>query len=78
MSILVKLYKWGNAQGVLIPCEILKEIGIDDLQNAKLVLAVKNDSIILKKKSLKWTMNVETGGVKKSITYFGRNYLYII
>ena len=71
MSILVNLYKWGNAQGVLIPCEILKEIGIDDLQNAKLVLAVKNDSIILKKKSLKWTMNVETGGVKKSITYFG-------
>lgn len=53
MSILVNLYKWGNAQGVLIPCEILKEIGIDDLQNAKLVLAVKNDSIILKKKSLK-------------------------
>lgn len=53
MSILVNLYKWGNAQGVLIPSEILKEIGIDDLQNAKLVLAVKNDSIILKKKSLK-------------------------
>ena len=53
MSILVNLYKWGNAQGVLIPREILKEIGIDDLQNAKLVLAVKNDSIILKKKSLK-------------------------
>ena len=53
MSILVNLYKWGNAQGVLIPREILKEIGIDDLQKAKLVLAVKNDSIILKKKSLK-------------------------
>lgn len=53
MSILVNLYKWGNAQGVLIPRKILKEIGIDDLQNAKLVLAVKNDSIILKKKSLK-------------------------
>ena len=53
MSILVNLYKWGNAQGVLIPREILKEIGVDDLQNAKLVLAVKNDSIILKKKSLK-------------------------
>ena len=53
MSILVNLYKWGNVQGVLIPREILKKIGIDDLQNAKLVLAVKNDSIILKKKSLK-------------------------
>ena len=49
MSILVNLYKWGNAQGVLIPCEILKEIGIDDLRNAKLVLDVKDDAIILKK-----------------------------
>ena len=49
MSILVNLYKWGNAQGVLIPCEILKEIGIDDLQNAKLVLDVKDNAIILKK-----------------------------
>lgn len=52
MSILVNLYKWGNAQGVLIPREILKEIGIDDLQNAKLVLDVKDNAIILKKKSL--------------------------
>lgn len=49
MSILVNLYKWGNAQGVLIPCEILKEIGIDDLRNAKLVLDVKDNAIILKK-----------------------------
>lgn len=49
MSILVNLYKWGNAQGVLIPCEVLKEIGIDDLQNAKLVLDVKDNAIILKK-----------------------------
>ena len=30
MSILVNLYKWGNVQGVLIPREILKKIGIDD------------------------------------------------
>ena len=52
MSILVNLYKWGNAQGVLIPREVLKEIGIDDLQNAKLVLDVKDNAIILKKKSL--------------------------
>lgn len=52
MSILVNLYKWGNAQGVLIPREILKEIGIDDLQNAKLVLDVKDNAIILKKESL--------------------------
>lgn len=49
MSILVNLYKWGNAQGVLIPREILKEIGIDDLRNAKLVLDVKDNAIILKK-----------------------------
>ncbi|HJH32977.1 MAG TPA: AbrB/MazE/SpoVT family DNA-binding domain-containing protein [Ligilactobacillus aviarius] len=41
--------KWGNAQGVLIPREVLKEIGIDDLQNAKLVLDVKDNAIILKK-----------------------------
>ena len=52
MSILVNLYKWGNAQGALIPRKILKEIGIDDLQNAKLVLDVKDNAIILKKKSL--------------------------
>ena len=52
MSILVNLYKWGNAQGVLIPREILKEIGIDGLRNAKLVLDVKYDAIILKKESL--------------------------
>lgn len=52
MSILVNLYKWGNVQGVLIPREILKKIGIDDLQNAKLVLDVKDNAIILKKKSL--------------------------
>lgn len=52
MSILVNLYKWGNAQGVLIPREILKKIGIDDLQNAKLVLDVKDNTIILKKESL--------------------------
>ena len=52
MSILVNLYKWGNAQGVLIPCEILKKIGIDDLQNAKLVLDIKDNAIILKKESL--------------------------
>ncbi|WP_282458141.1 AbrB/MazE/SpoVT family DNA-binding domain-containing protein [Ligilactobacillus aviarius] len=52
MSILVNLYKWGNAQGVLIPREVLKEIGIDDLQNAKLVLDVKDNAIILKKESL--------------------------
>ena len=52
MSILVNLYKWGNAQGVLIPREILKEIGIDDLRNAKLVLDVKDNVIILKKESL--------------------------
>lgn len=52
MSILVNLYKWGNAQGVLIPREILKEIGIDDLRNAKLVLDVKDNAIILKKESL--------------------------
>ena len=45
MSILVNLYKWGNAQGVLIPREILKEIGIDDLRNAKLVLDVKDNAI---------------------------------
>ena len=49
MSILVNLYKWGSAQGVLIPREILKEIGIDDLRNAKLVLDVKDNAIILKK-----------------------------
>lgn len=52
MSILVNLYKWGNVQGVLIPREILKEIGIDDLQNAKLVLDIKDNAIILKKESL--------------------------
>ena len=52
MSILVNLYKWGNAQGVLIPREILKEIGIDDLRNAKLVLDVKDNAIILKKEAL--------------------------
>ena len=52
MSILVNLYKWGNAQGVLIPREILRKIGIDDLRNAKLVLDVKDNAIILKKKSL--------------------------
>ena len=49
MSILVNLYKWGSAQGVLIPREILREIGIDDLRNAKLVLDVKDWAIILKK-----------------------------
>lgn len=52
MSILVNLYKWGNVQGVLIPREILKKIGIDDLQNAKLVLDIKDNAIILKKESL--------------------------
>ena len=52
MSILVNLYKWGNVQGVLIPREILKKIGIDDLRNAKLVLDVKDNAIILKKESL--------------------------
>lgn len=52
MSILVNLYKWGNAQGVLIPREILRKIGIDDLRNAKLVLDVKDNVIILKKESL--------------------------
>ena len=49
MSILVNLYKWGSAQGVLIPREILRKIGIDDLRNAKLVLDVKDNVIILKK-----------------------------
>ena len=49
MSILVNLYKWGSAQGVLIPREILRKIGIDDLRNAKLVLDVKDNAIILKK-----------------------------
>lgn len=34
---------------MLIPREVLKEIGIDDLQNAKLVLDVKDNAIILKK-----------------------------
>ena len=52
MSILVNLYKCGNVQGVLIPREILKKIGIDDLQNAKLVLDIKDNAIILKKESL--------------------------
>ena len=52
MSILVNLYKWGNVQGVLIPREILKKIGIDDLQNAKLVLDINDNAIILKKESL--------------------------
>ena len=52
MSILVNLYKWGNAQGVLIPREILRKIEIDDLRNAKLVLDVKDNAIILKKESL--------------------------
>ena len=52
MSILVNLYKWGSAQGVLIPREILRKIGIDDLRNAKLVLDVKDNAIILKKESL--------------------------
>ena len=47
MSILVNLYKWGSAQGVLIPREILRKIGIDDLRNAKLVLDVKDNAIIL-------------------------------
>ena len=49
MSILVNLYKWGSAQGVLIPREILRKIEIDDLRNAKLVLDVKDNAIILKK-----------------------------
>ena len=52
MSILVNLYKWGNVQGVLIPREILKKIGIDDLQNAKLVLDIKDNEIIKKKELL--------------------------
>ena len=39
-------------QGVLIPREILKKIGIDDLQNAKLVLDIKDNAIILKKELL--------------------------
>ena len=34
---------------MLIPREVLKEIGIDDLRNAKLVLDVKDNAIILKK-----------------------------
>ena len=59
MSILVNLYKWGNAQGVLIPREVLKEIGIDDLQNAKLVLDVKDNAIILKKESLEFDDEVQ-------------------
>ncbi|MBM6862781.1 AbrB/MazE/SpoVT family DNA-binding domain-containing protein [Ligilactobacillus aviarius] len=59
MSILVNLYKWGNAQGVLIPREVLKEIGIDDLQNAKLVLDVKDNAIILKKESLEFGDEVQ-------------------
>ena len=37
---------------MLIPREVLKEIGIDDLQNAKLVLDVKDNAIIFKKESL--------------------------
>ena len=52
MSILVNLYKWGNVQGVLIPREILRKIEIDDLRNAKLVLDVKDNAIILKKELL--------------------------
>lgn len=34
---------------MLIPREILRKIGIDDLRNAKLVLDVKDNAIILKK-----------------------------
>ena len=74
MSILVNLYKWGNAQGVLIPREILKEIGIDDLRNAKLVLDVKDDAIILKKELPQLAMKF--GRMLRDICWM-KNKLYI-
>ena len=39
----------GKCAGSVDSREVLKEIGIDDLQNAKLVLDVKDNAIILKK-----------------------------
>lgn len=49
MNMTVNVSKWGNSQGIRIPQNILKQIGIDNFKNAKLSLDVKDDEIILKK-----------------------------
>jgi len=39
----------GNSQGLIIPKNILKDMGINDYKNQKLTLEVNNHSLIIKK-----------------------------
>ncbi|QFG46704.1 AbrB/MazE/SpoVT family DNA-binding domain-containing protein [Lapidilactobacillus dextrinicus] len=44
-----KIVKWGNSQGVRLPIDLLKQIGIDNPDNQEIVLKVEGNKIILKK-----------------------------
>lgn len=46
----VVLKQWGNSQGIRIPKDILRKIGIE-ANNAKFNIEVNNNSLILKKKN---------------------------
>lgn len=51
MSQVVKVSKWGNSQGIRLSKETLKQIGINDSENAQLDMDIQGESIILKKKT---------------------------
>lgn len=44
-----KIVKWGNSQGVRLPMNLLKQIGIDNPENQEIVLIAEEDKIIIKK-----------------------------
>jgi len=43
------LKKWGNSQGIMIPKNVLTELGIHDYKNQELELHVVDQKLIIKK-----------------------------
>jgi len=43
------LKKWGNSQGIMIPKDVLTELGIQDYKNQELELYVVDQELIVKK-----------------------------
>jgi len=43
------LKKWGNSQGIMIPKDVLTELGIQDYKNQELELHIVDQKLIIKK-----------------------------
>lgn len=52
----IKLKKWGNSQGIILPKKILREVGLDPDTPQKFNVKVKDDQLILTPVKTKQTL----------------------